>query len=541
MQAVENFDVVVVGGGHNGLVAAAYLAAAGQTVCVLERDDHLGGAAVSSYAFEGMDARLSRYSYLVSLLPQKIVDDLRLDVTLRRRRYSSYTPEPGTDRGLLIDNDDPVATRDSFASVGAAADADAFERFGADLARLAAAVWPTLTEPLPTRSELRALLGDDELWRAFVEEPVGVEIERRFASDLVRGVVATDALIGTFASVHEATLAQNVCFLYHVVGGGTGDWDVPVGGMGAVTGELERAARAAGAELRTGAEVVSVSPEGAVDYLDASTGATRRVQAGRVLANVAPALLDRLLGIDPAPGVPAPGDPTPGTPAAGTPAPEGAQVKVNLLLSRLPRLRDAQVSPEAAFGGTFHINELLSQLEAAHAEAEGGAVPRVVPAEIYCHSLTDPSILSPELQQAGAQTLTVFALHTPHRLLADGVTNARELGAAVLSSLDSVLAEPIEPLLLRDAHGEPCIEVKTTADLEAALGMPGGNIFHGSLSWPFVDDDAPLTTAAERWGVATGHPRILLCGSGSRRGGAVSGLGGYSAAMAVLEDGIDGA
>ncbi|QJU55535.1 NAD(P)/FAD-dependent oxidoreductase [Herbiconiux sp. KACC 21604] len=524
MQAVENFDVVVVGGGHNGLVAAAYLAGAGHSVCVLERDDHLGGAAVSSYAFDGMDARLSRYSYLVSLLPQKIVDDLRLDVTLRRRRYSSYTPVPGTDSGLLIDNDDPDATRESFASVGAAEDAAAFEQLGTDLARLAEAVWPTLTEPLLTRSEMRALLGDDALWSAFVEQPVGAEIERRFVSDLVRGLVATDALIGTFASLHDANLAQNVCFLYHVVGGGTGDWDVPVGGMGAVTGELERAARVAGAELRTGAEVANVTPAGLVEYLDEATGTRRQVQAARVLANVAPAVLDRMLGAEPTPG---------------TPAPEGAQVKVNLLLSRLPRLRDAEVSPEAAFGGTFHINELFSQLEAAHDEAQAGAVPSVVPAEIYCHSLTDPSILSPELQQAGAQTLTVFALHTPHRLLTDGATDARELGAAVLRSLDSVLAEPLEPLLLRDAAGRPCIEVKTTADLEQALGMPGGNIFHGPLSWPFVDDDTPLGTAAERWGVATEHPRILLCGSGSRRGGAVSGLGGYSAAMAVLEEALD--
>jgi phytoene dehydrogenase-like protein len=88
---------------------------------------------------------------------------------------------------------------------------------------------------------------------------------------------------------------------------------------------------------------------------------------------------------------------------------------------------------------------------------------------------------------------------------------------------------------MTDAEGRPCIETKTTLDLEAALRMPGGNIFHGPLSWPFVEDDAPLTTPAERWGVSTGHERILLCGAGSRRGGAVSGLGGHNAAMAVLE------
>ncbi|MGD8193567.1 phytoene desaturase family protein [Herbiconiux sp. P18] len=521
MRAVQNFDVVVVGGGHNGLVAAAYLARAGRSVCVLERQASLGGAAVSAYAFDGMDARLSRYSYLVSLLPQRIIDDLGLDLTLLRRRYSSYTPLPGTDLGLLIDNEDPAATRDSFAAVDAAADADAFASFTADLGRVAAAVWPTLTGPLPTESELRRMLGDDALWSEVFEHPIGRAIRERFTSDLVRGVVATDALIGTFASLDDPSLVQNICLLYHVVGGGTGDWDVPVGGMGAVTGELERAAREAGADLRTGAVVVSVAPDGTVTYGTAEGGAVV-VRGERVLANVAPAILDDLLRAGGTVG-------SEGAPAA---APEGAQTKVNLLLRRLPRLRDTTVAPEAAFGGTFHINELESQLERAVRDAESGRVPEPVPAEIYCHSLTDPSILSPELREAGAQTLTVFALHTPHRLTA----GRDELEAAVLRSLDSVLAEPIAPLLLTDAHGRPCIETKTTADLEAALNMPGGHIFHGGLSWPFLPDDAPRSTAAERWGVATAHARVLLCGSGSRRGGAVSGLGGHSAAMAVLED-----
>lgn len=105
----------------------------------------------------------------------------------------------------------------------------------------------------------------------------------------------------------------------------------------------------------------------------------------------------------------------------------------------------------------------------------------------------------------------------------------------MLASLNSVLAEPIEDVIMTDANGQPCIETKTTLDLEDALGMTGGNIFHGLLSWPFVDDDADLSTPAARWGVATAHPSILMCGAGAQRGGAVSGIGGHNAAMAVME------
>ena len=212
---------------------------------------------------------------------------------------------------------------------------------------------------------------------------------------------------------------------------------------------------------------------------------------------------------------------------AGQTPPEGAQVKVNLLLGRLPRLRDTDVDPEQAFGGTVHVNEGYAQLERAYRQAVAGAIPDVVPCEVYCHSLIDPSILGADLQAAGAQTMTAFALHLPTRLFRDDpVGRLEQAGAAVLASLDRVLAEPIRDCLL----APECIEVVGPLEVEARLGMPGGNIFHRPLQWPFAEDPSD----DGRWGVETAHANVFVCGAGARRGGGVSAIPGRNAAMAAL-------
>jgi phytoene dehydrogenase-like protein len=110
-----------------------------------------------------------------------------------------------------------------------------------------------------------------------------------------------------------------------------------------------------------------------------------------------------------------------------------------------------------------------------------------------------------------------------------------KLKQAVLASLNSVLAENIEDLLMADANGEPCIEVKTTQDLEDVLRLPGGNIFHGALEWPFIEDRDSQLSSAEKWGVQTNRSNLLVCGSGARRGGAVSGIAGHNAAMVLFQ------
>ncbi|MFP5282308.1 MAG: FAD-dependent oxidoreductase, partial [Actinomycetes bacterium] len=216
--------------------------------------------------------------------------------------------------------------------------------------------------------------------------------------------------------------------------------------------------------------------------------------------------------------------------------PEGSQTKINLVLRRLPRLRSG-VSAETAFGGTLHLGQGYRRLAAAYAEAEAGQIPDPLPCEVYCHSLTDDSILGPGPRAAGWHTLTLFGLHTPARLFVPDPDGARSRAeAAALRSLQAVLAEPLEDCLARDATGRPCVETLTPLDLERELGLPGGHIFHGDLAWPWLADDQVPAGAAARWGVATAHPGILLAGSGAVRGGAVSGIAGHSAACAVLEE-----
>jgi len=515
----RKYDVVVVGGGHNGLVSAAYLARSGLSVLVLERLDHTGGAAISAPAFAGHPTRLSRYSYLVSLMPEPLIADLGLDIALRSRSTASYTPtlRDGRPGGLYVERVERETTRRSFAELtGSDEEYDAWRAFYGEVAELARVLAPTLLEPLPAERMIRDRV-QPTIWRDLVTTPLGVAIERRFTDDTVRGVVATDALIGTFASMHEESLVQNRCFLYHLIGNGTGEWRVPVGGMGAVTDALHRSAAEAGAEILTGAGVSAIrAAEGGGEVTWHDEAGDHTVEARFVLANVAPWVLRILQG----------------EPADPTTKPEGAQLKVNVLLDRLPRLRSG-IDAAIAFSGTLHLGEDYSELEAAYADASAGRVPSTMPGEVYCHSLTDPTILGDVPD--GMHTLTYFGLHTPASLFdADPEGTTALAVERAIASLDQHLVEPLANCIARDAAGRPCIEAKIPQDIERDLAMPGGHIFHGDLDWPWAPAHAGLETPAQRWGVQTDIDSVLLCGSGARRGGAVSGIAGHNAAQAVL-------
>ena len=497
--SAKKYDVVIVGGGHNGLVAATYLAKAGKSVVILEANPEIGGATQSVRTFPDFDANLSRYSYLVALLPDQIVSDLGLNFECISREVSSYTPYDN--KGLYVSRMWDEKTEQSFLELDpTGAEGKAWQEFYGEIAEFAQRIAPYMLKPLMTRSELKAAINMPDVWEYLMERPIGEEIDKRFKNDLVKGVVLTDALIGTFASAYE--MQANICFLYHLIGNGTGEWKVPRGGMGALVKELIRVAIEAGAEIRTDSRVQSVTSDPQSVSTTLHTGEV--IESEYLLSNAAPQVLAKLRGK--------------ATPSAL----DGSQMKINILLNRLPQLKSG-IDPRLAFAGTFHANETFSQFEKVFVIAKAGVMPEKMPIEMYCHTLSDPSILSKELQDAGYQTLTLFGLHTPASLFDADNDAARDAALkSALSSLNDYLAEPIEDVIA-------AIEVKTPLDIEKAIGLPRGNIFHKDLSFPFREDG----TAAS-WGVETDDPRIFICGAGAIRGGGVSGIPGHNAAMAVL-------
>jgi len=508
---VSQYEVVIVGGGHNGLVAACYLAKAGKKVLVLEANKQVGGASTSEYVFAGLGAKLSRYSYLVSLLPDQIITDLGLNFKTISRKVSSYTPYQNMDEdfGLLVNRVWDESNRESFFQLTKSNDeSDAWLKFYDQVSQLAKVIAPTLLKPLPTKDELKKQLNDDQIWKIMIEQSLGKTLDEYFKNDLVKGVVLTDGLIGTFTSAYE--MQTNICFLYHLIGNGTGEWKVPQGGMGALVSELENKAISLGVEIKVNSKVKSINAEPNQVSVELENGQNH--QGRYLLSNVAPQVLAKLQG------------------ELVPDSLEGSQVKINMLLKSLPKFKSG-VSASDAFVGTLHINESFAQLERAYQQAKAGSLPDELPLEMYCHSLSDNSILSDELNQQGFHTLTIFALHTPAKLFDSDPEKVKEIAKQkALSALNQYLVDPIEDHLAIDANGKLCIEIKSPIDLENEINLPRGNIFHKDLSMPFKDNDSTI-----KWGVETNHPRVFLCGAGAIRGGGVSGIPGHNAAMAILE------
>ena len=500
--------IVIGGGGHNALIAAFYLAKAGFDVTVLEKGK-IGGATVSQKVFPEYEARLSRYAYLIALLPDKIVKDLDLKFKTLSRSVASFTPTviDGNDKSLLINTTIGDKTKADFRELtGGDSELNAWKNFYSDVYKFAQAVAPTMLEKLPTRSELRAKV-NHPIWDELVERPIGEALDRRFKDDLVKGIVLTDGLIGTYSTANE--LYANICFIYHLVGNGIGEWKVPQGGMGAFVAELLEKVKSLGVKIEENSPVTKIDSEGKGYSVTTPNG---KYSCEFLLINFAPQILAKLLG---------------------TPAPkslDGAQIKINMLLKKLPRLKSGE-DPIQAFAGTFHFDESYSEFQKAYDEAKSGNIPTKIPAEMYCHTLTDPSILSPELVERGFQTLTLFGMHLPASLFDKDNEGAKEeVKQKLLAQLNRYLLDPIEECLATNSDGSLCIEVKSPLDIDADVSLPRGNIFQKDLSMPFREDGT-----APSWGVETEFKNIFLCGAGAIRGGGVSGIPGHNAAMAVIE------
>lgn len=517
------YDVIIIGAGHNGLVAASYLGRAGLSVLMVERNSNIGGATQSARPFKGVDARLSVYSYLVSLFPQQIVDDLELDLQLKSRRVGSYTPSfvGGELHELLVSNQSEEATRDSFLSLpGGGEDYQGCLKLQEMQLCLAKALWPGLLKPLQSKADMMSRLSEDErrAWDAYIETPLGEVIEEHVSNDLVRGMLFTDAKIGVSTHPHDPSLLQNITYLYHIIGRETGEWRVPVGGMGSLTASLERTARTNGVDIVASARVESVGvDENRAEIAFEVEGRQHTVEGRFLLNNAAPAVLDALLGK---------------APRAPRAVDEGSVIKINMLLKKLPALRSERHSSEDAFAGTFHIDEGYEQMTENFRRAAEGKLAARPGGEMYCHTLTDNTILSGSLNRQSCHALTLFGLDMPYAAFEKNNEPLRsEALENFLAGINQYTKEPIQDCIAEDADGDKCIEIKSPVDLEREIHLPRGNIFHNALTWPFAEESDEAGT----WGVETDHRNVFTCGSGARRGGAVSGVPGRNAAMKVLE------
>ena len=311
---------------------------------------------------------------------------------------------------------------------------------------------------------------------------------------------ARTALIGTFASLNDPSLVQNRCFLYHLIGNGTGEWRVPIGGMGAVTTALARAATEAGAEIITSAGV-SAHPgrrrrrRGHLARRHARAHRRGPARAGERRPLGAPDPDGRGRGRRrQAGGLPAQ-DQLPARPAAA------AEVR-------------AWTRPSPSRAPCTSPRTTASSRRRTPTRPPAGC-PSVMPGEVYCHSLTDPSILgaSPD----GTHTLTYFGLHTPASLFDDATRAGDEGGggrAGRSPRSTSTSRSRSTPAWPPTRTAGPASRPRSRRTSRRDLAMPGGHIFHGDLDWPWAPNRARLDTPAQQWGVQTDVASVLVCGSG---------------------------
>jgi phytoene dehydrogenase-like protein len=527
----RTYDVAVLGGGHNGLVCAAYLAAGGLDVVVLEKNAVVGGAAMTEAFHPGF--RNSVASYTVSLLHPKVIADLDLarhGLRIVERPVANFWPVDAT-RGLVMPYG--LAARQAAIAAFSKRDAEQLPRYDADLERAATLLRELvlMTPPnagggiaemvhsLPLGRRMLSLSLADKQWLLDLFTKSAAEIlERYFESDIVKAAFAFDGIVGAYASPFSPGTAY--VLLHHCFGevnGKAGRWGHAVGGMGAITTAMAAAARERGVTIRTEAMVAMLRATGtrATGLLLASG---EEVKARAVVSNIAPKLLFRAYVPEDAVDAPTRARFTDMSTGSGT-------FRMNVALAELPDFScrpGGEMQPHHASG--IVIGPTLDYLDRACADArrEGWSREPVV-------EMLFPSTIDDTLAPTGKHVASLFVQHVAPRLPAPrSWSDAREKARFADVVVETVTRHA--PNFKRSIIGS---QVLSPLDLEERFGLVDGDIFHGQLGHGQLFSARPTLGSANYRLPVEG---LYLCGSGAHPGGGVTGLPGHNAAREILKD-----
>ncbi len=500
--AARRWDAVVVGGGHNGLAAAAYLARAGRSVLVLERREQLGGAATLEEHPGGW--LISPCAYVVGLLHPLVVDELDLrrhgfDLTLLDP--SLWCPFPdGTSVAAFAD---PEATAAQIAAL-APRDVEGYLAYDALFGRirrtLRCGARDTWVGAAPDRAELAELFADDEEGlEVLLHRSVADVVEEHVRDDRLRSMLHGQGVIGTWAGPRDpGTAGVHAMHSLGTLAGGR--WGYVRGGTGRVSFALADAAREQGAVLATGVEVAAIEPGVGVRLAGGEL-----VRAAAVVSNADPERTTALCASD----VPDAWSARVRSWRSTSPV-----LKINCLLRRLPRFPAAS-PPDLPHRAMVTITSGIDATQEAFGRAAAGE-PAPAWAEVYFPSFYDASVAPP-----GGHVMSVFAQYVPYAL-ARGTWDGRreEIADAALAQVARFAPDVLDCVVEREVLGPP--------DIEARIGLTGGHIFQG--------DCLPEQMWERRFPPRTGVPGLYLCGAATHPGGSVIGVNGRNAAEAVLAD-----